>query len=166
MTNAVLKKIKVIAMDVDGVMTDGRIIYDGDGKELKLFDAHDGYGIARARQQGVKIAIISARSSVAVKSRAKDLKFDRVYLDAHPKIDAYEKMLKVFKVKDEEVCFIGDDMPDRDILKRVGFAAAPANAASDIKKLAHYVAVKKGGRGAVREIIEKILKAKGLWSVE
>ncbi len=166
MMNKRLKMIKVIAMDVDGVMTDGRIIFDGHGKELKFFDVQDGYGISRARHVGLKTAVISARSSAAVKARAKDLKFDRVYLDAYPKISAYEKMLKIFAVKDEEVCFIGDDMPDVAILSRVGFAAAPANAVDEVKKVVHYVAAHQGGRGAVREIIEKILKAQGRWGIE
>ncbi|MFH0752932.1 MAG: HAD-IIIA family hydrolase [Candidatus Omnitrophota bacterium] len=165
MNKNMLKKIRVIAMDVDGVLTDGRIIYDGAGKELKFFDVQDGYGIARARHEGFKTAIISARSSVAVKARAKDLKFDKVYLDAHPKIDAYEQMLKFFKVKDNEVCFIGDDIPDMGILSRVGFSAAPANASPEVKKIVDHVSICQGGRGAVREVVEKILKAQGCWSV-
>ncbi|MBF0122329.1 MAG: HAD hydrolase family protein [Candidatus Omnitrophica bacterium] len=161
-----LKKIKVLAMDVDGVMTDGRIVYDGDGKELKFFDVQDGYAIGRARKSGIKIAVISARGCQAVRARAADLKFDKVYLDVYPKIDAYEKMIKVFGVTDEEVCFIGDDLPDYEILARVGFAAAPKNAAPEIKKIVDYVAQRSGGRGAVREIAEKILKAQGFWSVK
>lgn len=161
----VLKKIKVIAMDVDGVMTDGRIIYDGNGKELKFFDVQDGYGIARARLAGLKTVVISARSSAAVKARTKDLKFDRVYLDAYPKITAYEKMLKSLDVSDDEVCFIGDDIPDHAILARVGFAAVPANAAAEVKKIADHVSKRSGGRGAVREIVEMVLKAQGGWSM-
>jgi len=163
-STAALKKIKVIAMDVDGVMTDGRIIYDGNGKELKFFDVQDGYGIACARHAGVKTAIISARSCAAVKARAKDLKFDKVYLDAYPKIKAYEKMLKVFGVRDDQVCFIGDDLPDHAILSRVGFAAAPVNAVAEIKKIVDHVSKCSGGRGAVREVVEMILKAQGRWS--
>ena len=162
---AALKKIKVVAMDVDGVMTDGRIVYDGNGKELKFFDVQDGYGIARVRHAGLKTAIISARSCAAVKARAKDLKFDKVYLDAHPKVAAYEKMLKSLGVSDDEVCFIGDDLPDHAILARVGFAAAPVNAAPEIKKIAGYVTQRSGGRGAVREVVEMILKAQGRWDM-
>ena len=163
--NAVLKNIRVIAMDVDGVMTDGRIIYDGSGRELKFFDVKDGYGISRARHAGLRTAIISARGCAAVRARAKDLKFDKVYLDVYPKVTAYEKMLKSFGVRDHEVCFIGDDLPDHAILSRVGFAAAPADAAPEIKKIADYVARRSGGRGAVREIVEMVLKAQGRWSV-
>jgi len=153
-------------MDVDGVLTDGRIIYDGDGKELKFFDVQDGYGISRARREGFKTAIISARCCTAVKARAKDLKFDKVYLDAYPKISAYERMLKVFDVSDEHVCFIGDDIPDHEILSRAGFAVAVANAVPEIKKIADHVTAHKGGRGAVREVVELILKAQGRWSVQ
>ena len=160
-----LKKIKVLAMDVDGVMTDGRIIYDGNGRELKFFDVQDGYGIVRGRHAGLKTAVISARSCAAVKARTKDLKFDAVYLDAYPKIAAYEKMLKSFGVSDEAVCFIGDDIPDHAILSRVGFAVAVANAVPEIKKVADHVTQRPGGRGAVREVVEMILKARGLWSV-
>lgn len=161
-----MKKIKVIAMDVDGVLTDGRIIYDGVGQELKFFDVQDGYAVARARKEGLKTAVISARGCKAVRARTEDLKIDAVYLDAYPKIEAYEKMLKAFRVTDEEVCFIGDDLPDYAILSRVGFAAAPFNAAPEVKRIVDHVAKHKGGRGAVREIVEMILKAQQKWKVE
>lgn len=160
-----LKRIKVLAMDVDGVMTDGRIIYDGNGRELKFFDVHDGYGIARCRQAGLRTAVISARSSRAVRARTDDLEIDRVYLDASPKLEAYADMLKKFGVMNEEVCFIGDDLPDLGILKRVGFAVAVRNAAPELKTMAHYVTKSLGGRGAVREVAEKILKAQGKWDI-
>lgn len=166
MSRTNLKNIKVLAMDVDGVLTDGRIIYDGDGKELKFFDVQDGYGISRARRAGLMTAVISARGGKAVEARARDLKFDKVYLDAYPKINAYEDMLKAFDVKDAEVCFIGDDMPDHAILSRVGFAVAVANAAPEIKKIADHITRRRGGRGAVRDVVEKILKPRGLWGAD
>jgi 3-deoxy-D-manno-octulosonate 8-phosphate phosphatase (KDO 8-P phosphatase) len=161
-----LKQIKVIAMDVDGVMTDGRIIYDGNGQELKFFDVQDGYAIVRTRKQGLKTAVISARSCPAVTARTTDLKFDKVYLDVYPKISAYEDLLKTLGMKDAEVCFIGDDLPDMAILKRVGLAVAVKNAVPEVKKIAHLVTKREGGRGAVREVIEKILKAQNKWSAE
>ncbi|NTV29364.1 MAG: HAD hydrolase family protein [Candidatus Omnitrophica bacterium] len=161
-----LRKIKVIAMDVDGVMTDGRIVYDGAGRELKFFDVQDGYALSRARHNGLRTAVISARGCRAVKARMADLKIDKVYLDAYPKIGAYRKMLVAFGVKDEEVCFIGDDLPDFEILSQVGLAAAPANAATEIRRLSHLVSVRQGGRGAVRDIVEKILRAQGKWGVK
>jgi 3-deoxy-D-manno-octulosonate 8-phosphate phosphatase (KDO 8-P phosphatase) len=161
-----LNKIKLIAMDVDGVMTDGRIVYDGEGRELKFFDVQDGFAISKARHAGLKTAVISARGCPAVRARTRDLKIDKVYLDVYPKIGAYDKMLKNFGVKDEDVCFIGDDLPDLEILRRVGFAAAPANAVSEIRKAADFVSKRKGGRGAVRDIVEKILKIQGKWNVK
>jgi 3-deoxy-D-manno-octulosonate 8-phosphate phosphatase (KDO 8-P phosphatase) len=159
-----MKNIKVVAMDVDGVLTDGRIVYDGMGRELKFFDVQDGCGIACLRKAGLKAAVISARSCRAVKARTGDLKIDAVYLDAYPKLQAYEDMLKKFKVTDADVCFVGDDLPDIPVFKRAGLAVAVANASDDAKKAAHMVTRKKGGRGAVREIIEKILKVQGKWS--
>lgn len=160
------KGIKVLAMDVDGVLTDGRIIYDGSGRELKFFDVQDGCGINRARQAGLKTAVISARSCRAVKARTDDLKIDAVYLDAYPKTIAFEEMLAKFAVKESEVCFIGDDLPDIALFKRVGLAVAVANASADAKKYAHVITKKTGGRGAVREVVEKILKAQGKWKPE
>jgi len=161
-----LQKIKVVAMDVDGVLTDGRIIYDGMGRELKCFDVQDGCGIACLRKANLKTAVISARGCRAVRARTDDLKIDAVYLDAYPKIGAYEKMLKHFGVTDAEVCFIGDDLPDIMILKRAGFSVAVANASADVKKKVHYVTKHQGGRGAVREVVEKILKCQGKWKAE
>src|SRR5471030_754453 len=103
-----LRKIKVVVMDVDGVLTDGRIIMDSNGVETKNFDVQDGFGIVFLRKCGIKTAIISARESAVVAHRAKDLKIDQVYVGAYPKIGAYENMLKEFNVADGEVCFIGD----------------------------------------------------------
>ncbi len=161
-----LKNIKVLAMDVDGVLTNGHIVYDGLGRELKFFDVQDGCGIAQLRKAGLKTAVISARSCRAVKARMADLKIDAVYLDAYPKTGAYEDVLKKFHVVDAEVCFMGDDLPDLPVLKRTGFAVAVQNASAEVKKQADYVTKCKGGQGAVREVVEKILKAQGKWIVE
>src|ERR1700690_233615 len=123
-----LKKIKVVAMDVDGVLTDGRIIMDSNGVETKNFDVQDGFGIVFLKQCGIKTAIISARESGVVAHRAKDLKIDKAYVGVYPKLSAYENMLKEFKVQDEDVCFIGDDIADLTIMRRCGVAVAVANA--------------------------------------
>ena len=159
-----LKKIKVVAMDVDGVLTDGRIIMDSNGVETKNFDVQDGFGIVFLKKCGFKTAIISARESGVVAHRAKDLKIDKVYVGVYPKLSAYENMLKEFNVVDEEVCFIGDDLADVCVLNRCGVAVAVANAVFEVKKTADYVTVRRGGRGAVREVIELILQAQGHWS--
>jgi len=158
-----LKKIKVVAMDVDGVLTDGRIIVDSNGVETKNFDVQDGFGIVFLRKCGLKTAIISARESGVVAHRAQDLKIDKVYVGVYPKIGAYEGMLKEFNVIDEEVCFIGDDLADLMVMRRCGIGIAVANAVFEIKQIADYVTNKRGGHGAVREAIELILQAQGHW---
>ena len=150
-------------MDVDGVLTDGKIIYDSQGNEVKIFDARDGYGIVFFQRAGFKTAIITARSSKVVTIRAKDLKINKVYQDAYPKINAYQELLRDFQLKDTEVCFIGDDLLDIPILKKVGFSVGVQNAVSEVKKHVHYVTKKNGGQGAVREVIELILKTQGMW---
>mgnify|MGYP000968310280 CR=1 FL=1 len=161
-----LKKIKVLILDVDGVLTDGGIIIDANGLETKRFDVQDGFGLVFWRKCGFKSAIISARQSAVVAHRAKDLQIDKAFVGVYPKINAYQDLLKEWQVSDEEVCFIGDDVADLKVLKRVGFAASVDNAVFEVKSASHYVSAKKGGQGAVRDIIEKILKAKGLWTTE
>lgn len=158
-----LAKIKVLALDVDGVLTDGRIIVDDQGKESKFFDVQDGFGIVFARQCGLKTVIISARQSAVVAHRAEDLKIDKVFVGVYPKINAFEQMIKEFGVEAYEVCFVGDDVADLVVMKRSGVAIAVANAVAEVKQVAHYVTKKKGGRGAVREAVELILKAQGKW---
>ncbi len=158
-----IKKIKVLALDVDGVLTDGRIIFDSKGVETKFFNVQDGFGLVLLKRAGLKTAIITARASKVVTLRAKDLNIDKVYQDAYPKSKAYASMLKAFKIKNEEVCFMGDDLPDLPILKQVGFAVSVPQAASEVKAAVHYVTNKNGGAGAVRETIELILKTQGKW---
>lgn len=159
-----LKKIKVLILDVDGVLTDGGIIIDSNGVETKRFDVQDGFGLVFWKKCGFKSAIISARQSAVVAHRAKDLQIDKVFVGAYPKINSYEALIKEWSFKDEEVCFIGDDVADLGILKRVGFSAAVANAVFEVKSVVQYVTFQKGGEGAVREIIELILKAQGKWT--
>lgn len=158
-----LKKIKLLILDVDGVLTDGKIIVDSKGDEIKIFDVQDGFGLVILRKSGIKTAILTARASRVVTHRARDLKIDKVYQDAYPKLEYYKKLLRLFKLKDEEVCFIGDDWPDIEVLKQVGFAVAVPNAVPEAKNVADYVTKNRGGAGAVREVIEMILKDRGLW---
>lgn len=154
----------MLALDVDGVLTDGKIIFDSEGRELKFFDVQDGFGIVFVQRCGIKTAIISSRASGVITHRAKDLKIDKVYMGVYPKLGAYEQLLKEFRLKDEEVCFVGDDLADLCILKRVGFSAAVANAVDEVKEVVDYVAERSGGNGAVREIVELILKTQGRWN--
>jgi len=158
-----LKKIKAVVMDVDGVLTNGHIVYDSAGREIKQFDVQDGYGIVLCRKAGLKTAIITARESKPVAIRALDLKIDKTYQNAYPKLNVYRRMLVDLKVKDSEVCYIGDDIPDLHVIRKAGFGVAVRNAVAEVKRAADYVTKKEGGRGAVREVIEMILKTQKKW---
>jgi len=158
-----IKKIKLLALDVDGVLTDGKIIFDSAGKETKIFDVQDGFALVILKRAGYKTAIITARDSKVVHLRARDLNIDKTYVDAFPKLLAYEDLLRHFRLKDEHVCFVGDDLPDIQVLKRAGFAVAVNNACREVKAVADYVTKKQGGAGAVREIVELILETRGQW---
>ena len=156
------KKIKLLVLDVDGVLTDSRIIYDNFGDEIKCFNVYDGFGMTLLHRAGIKSVIITAKKTRIVEKRAKDMYVSKVYSD-YMKLKLYEKAIKKFRVKDEEVCFIGDDFIDLPVLKRVGLSIAPPEAIEEVKKSCHYITKKSGGKGAVREVIEIILKSQGLW---
>jgi len=159
--NEKIKKIKLVIMDVDGVLTDGRVIL-GKNEELKFFDIHDGMGIHIARESGLKTGIITGRTSEAVERRSKELKIDYVVQGSKKKIKALDKILESEKLNYENVCFIGDDIIDIPIFRKVGFSATVKGAPENVKSEAEYVSTKPGGRGAVREIIEHILDSKGI----
>ncbi len=158
-----LKQVKLLLLDVDGVLTDGHIVFDSNGRELKFFDVQDGFGLVIFKRSGFKVAIISAKSAPAVSKRMKDLRIDKVYQNAYPKLKVYQRLLKEFRLTDKEICFVCDDLPDLAVLKRVGAKVAVPHAAAEIKKHAHYITKKSGGHGAVREIVELILKTQGKW---
>lgn len=157
------QKVKMLILDIDGVMTDGRIIYDGRGNELKCFNVLDGMGFALLNQTEIKVALITAKASGAVLRRARDIGAVEVKQNAIDKIKAYNQILKKYKLTDKEICFIGDDLIDLPVMRRSGFAVAVANACSEVKKVAHYITRKEGGKGAVREVIEIILRAQNKW---
>ena len=157
------KKIKLLLLDVDGVLTDGRIIYDSKGRDLKLFDVHDGLGVYLLKKAGIKTILITAKGSRAIKPRARDMRVEAVFENISPKSSVLDKILKKYKVDAEEVCFVGDDLVDLCLMKRVGFAVAVFNACAEIKQNANYITLKEGGRGAVREVAELILKSQGKW---
>ena len=160
---AKLKKIKLLIMDVDGVMTDGRIIMDDAGHELKNFNVRDGHGIKILQRYGIQVAILTGRQSKVVAHRARDLDIKEVYQKVFNKKDVFEKILRKHKLSPDEAAFIGDDIVDIPVLKRVGFSVAVADADDMVKKSVHYIAKNKGGRGAVREVCEMILQAQGKW---
>ena len=158
-----LERIKVVALDVDGVLTSGKVQLDGNGNEIKEFDVQDGLGLVLLSKAGYKTAIISARKSEAVRARARELKIDKLYQGARPKEKAYERMLRDLRVGTRDVCFIGDDLNDIRVLRRAGFAVAVPAAAPEVRRVVDYVTKKSGGSGAVRELAELILKATGKW---
>jgi 3-deoxy-D-manno-octulosonate 8-phosphate phosphatase (KDO 8-P phosphatase) len=158
-----IKKVKLLLLDVDGVLTDGRIIYDSKGCDLKFFDVHDGLGVHILKTMGIKTILVTAKASGTIKHRAKDMGVVEIYEDAIPKTEAFMKILKKYKVEEDEVCFIGDDLVDLSVLKRVGFAVAVSNACNEVKRVASYITKKEGGRGAVREVAELILRTQKKW---
>jgi len=157
------KKIKLLLLDVDGVLTDGRIIYDSKGEDSKFFDVHDGLGVYLLNKVGIPTVLITAKSSRAIKPRARDMRVADVFRNISPKTRVFAKILRKYKIKAEEVCFVGDDLVDLCLMKTVGFPVAVFNACAEVKNLADYITQRQGGRGAVREIAELILKSQGKW---
>ena len=161
------KKIRVFLVDVDGVLTDGRVWLnsqpDGTASEIKGFSAYDGAGLKLARDAGLRTGLITGRKSAAVAQRARECEIEFVYQGQAAKLSAYEEILRVTNAKDLEIAYVGDDLPDIPLLERVGLAIAVANAVPEVKGAAHFVCKRSGGEGAVREAIELILKAQGKW---
>ena len=156
-------RIKLLILDVDGVLTDGRIVLGNYGDELKFFDIHDGHGVVMLERAGIKTVILSGRKSRINIKRAKEMRVVKVYQDAHDKLKTFEKVLKKYRIKPEEICYVGDDVIDLPVLRRVGLSAAVQNAVDEVKKAVHYVTERSGGRGAVREVTDLLLKAQNRW---
>jgi 3-deoxy-D-manno-octulosonate 8-phosphate phosphatase (KDO 8-P phosphatase) len=161
------RKIRVLLMDVDGVMTDGRVYLQsfpsGEALELKAFHSQDGAGLQLARIAGLRTGVITGRESAAMTRRARENGMEFVYQGRSEKTASYEEILRRAQATDAEVAFVADDLPDLQVLRRVGLAVAVANAVPEIKAVAHLVTKRPGGEGAVREVIEFILKAQGKW---
>jgi len=158
-----LAKIKLLILDVDGVLTDGRIVFDANGVETKFFNVKDGHGIKMLQRAGVEVAIISGRESQVVTNRAAELGISRVHQRCLDKLTPYRAILADTGLVDEEVAFVGDDVIDLPVLRRVGFAAAPADAVPETLAAVQYVTRNRGGWGAVREICDLILRGRGQW---
>ena len=156
-------RIKLLLMDCDGVLTDGRLWLTDDGDEQKSFNTHDGLGLSLLNRAGVKSGVITGRSSRAVARRAQELGIEFVCQGSPDKIAAFEQLLKEAGVDENEVAFVGDDLPDIPIMNRAELAVAVADAVEETRAVAHYITRAKGGRGAVREVIEIILKSQGRW---
>ena len=153
------KGLKLFLLDVDGVLTDGTITYTHEGNEIKSFHTRDGLGIRLLMESGVEVGLITARESEAVNRRVQDLGIQYVFQKAKDKLEIFENLLKKLDLKPSEVGYMGDDWLDLPLLVRVGFAATVEDAVPEVLQVAHYVAKRKGGRGAVREVCDLILEA-------
>ncbi len=153
------RRIRMLLLDVDGVMTGGGIYYSDDGREIKRFNAQDGYGVVRAREQGLRIVIVSGRYTPVVDVRAKALNIEDVYQNSSDKVAVMKGLRKQYGLKNEEIGFVGDDLFDMPLLREVGFSAAPKNARREVKRIVDYVTSVDGGAGAVREVIDFILSS-------
>ncbi len=154
-----LRKIKAIFLDVDGVLTDGTIIYGSHGVEMKSFDSKDGFGISNAINSGIRVGIITGRRSDLVKRRAAELGIVDLYEGSIDKITPFEEIKRIYSLDSSEIAYVGDDLLDLPLLSKVGFSAAPSNAVRAVKSKVDYVSKAPGGQGGVREIIDMILRA-------
>ena len=161
------RRVELILMDVDGVMTDGRIILipnlQAEPQEVKMFDVGDGVGITFAHRVGLRTGIITGRRSESVTARAKELGMEIVEQGSWNKLETYEKVRAAVKLEDSRIGYIGDDLQDLPVLRRVGFAVGPANAQPEVKEVCHMITRQEGGRGAVREALDFIIRAQGKW---
>lgn len=159
-----LTQIKLLALDVDGVLTDGIIYYGLMGDSMKGFSAHDGMGISLARAGGLKTALITGRRSPMVEQRARDLHIDYVIQDAADKLAEMQKLCSAQGLTLKEVAYMGDDLNDVELISHVGFGAAPNDACEEVKRNAAFVSAYNGGHGALRELVEYILKGQDKWA--
>ncbi len=157
-----LKNIKLLILDVDGVLTDGRIEYGSGGMEIKAFDVKDGFGIRLLLEAGIEVAIITGRKSDALRHRVKDLKIEHLYEGVEDKVDVFKELLEKLGVDEEKVAYVGDDLYDLPVMTKVGVSIAVHDAHEAVKESADLVTTLPGGRGAVREVCEAMLEAKGL----
>ncbi len=159
------QQVRVMMLDVDGVLTDGRLLYLPDGREAKTFHVRDGLGIQLMIASGVPVALISGRRSEATARRADELGIQLTYLGIDDKEEAFQDILQRLDLNESQVAYVGDDLPDLHLMKKVGLSMAVADAASEVRAAAHVVLRTNGGQGAVREACERILKAKGAWNI-
>jgi 3-deoxy-D-manno-octulosonate 8-phosphate phosphatase (KDO 8-P phosphatase) len=157
------RRIRLLALDVDGVLTDGRLYFDHDGKEMKAFNTRDGLGLKALQRYNIELAIITGRDSEVVNERARQLGIEHVYTGRVDKLNAYRELLEKTGIEEKHVCYAGDDLIDLPVLQRVGLAVAVPNADSMLLERVDWVTQRAGGEGAVREICDLILRAQGLY---
>jgi 3-deoxy-D-manno-octulosonate 8-phosphate phosphatase (KDO 8-P phosphatase) len=161
-----LAQIKALAFDVDGVFTDGTVQLLPGHEPIRTFHSKDGYAIQVAARQCYQLAVITGGKSETVKERLKTLGIQDVWLGARHKIEAYEEWLAMYDLRDEEVLYMGDDLPDTEVLQRAGLSCCPHDSAPEIRAIVDYISPLDGGKGCVREVIEQVLRAQGKWNLE
>lgn len=163
MINYDLRKIKAVIFDVDGVLSAETITLSTDGEPLRTVNIKDGYAIQLAQKRGLRIAIITGGNTDAVRVRYENLGVEDIYMGCSVKLLAYEQFISIYGLTDEEVVYVGDDIPDYEIMRRVGCPCCPNDACDEIKSISIYISPVAGGHGCARDVISQILKAKGLW---
>ena len=158
-----LKNITTLMFDYDGVFTDGKVLLTENGEQLRTANVKDGYALQLAKKKGFRIAVISGGTSNTVVTRMNGLNITDVFIKVNHKINVYRDYLDKHQLKNEEVLFMGDDIPDLHIMQEVGVAICPADAAEEIKAISHYISHVKGGDGCVRDIVEQVMKVQGKW---
>ncbi|MDD3459298.1 MAG: HAD hydrolase family protein [Weeksellaceae bacterium] len=158
-----LRHITTLIFDVDGVLTDGNLILTADGEMLRTMNTKDGYAIQLAIKKGLRIAVITGGRDKMVEKRLRYLGVTDIYLNSRDKNEAYEDLLHSYNLKTEEILFMGDDIPDLEVMQKVGLACCPNDAVGDIRMICEYISHADGGRGCVRDIIEQTLKVQGKW---
>lgn len=159
-------KIKAVILDVDGVLTDGTLQVTEAGEQLRTFYVKDGYAMQLAVKMGLHLWVISGGKSEGVRKRLEGLGIQEIHLGVSNKRDVLESLMLQYEIESEYLLYVGDDMPDYEVMQLVGIAACPQDAVEDIKQISHYMSPFKGGRGVVRDVLEKILKIQGMWGVE
>ena len=158
-----LKEITTFILDVDGVLTNGKILVTSKGKMLREMNTKDGFIIKYALDKGFKIFIISGGTNKGVKERLKDLGIEEIFLGEHTKKDTYDKLIKKYNLKKNEIVYMGDDIPDISVMKKIGVPCCPNDAVPDVKQISIYISKKNGGQGCVRDIIEQTLRVQNKW---
>ncbi len=158
-----IKHIKAFILDVDGVLTDGTVLVTETGEQHRRFSIKDGYALQLAVKRGYQVVVLSGGRSKGIELRLKGLGISEVYLGLDSKVETYHNFLKNSGCSTEQVLYMGDDIPDLQVIKLAGLAVCPADAVEEIKSICHYISPKKGGEGCVRDVIEKVLKIQGNW---
>lgn len=159
----VLDRIKCFVFDVDGVLTDGTVLALETGEQARSFNIKDGYGIEKALQAGYKVAIISGGNQVGVRKRLEFLKISHIYLGVKDKVVTLDALCKELEITPQEMVFVGDDLPDYDVMRICGLPCCPADATHEIREISMYVSTRNGGNGCVREVVEMVMKKHGTW---